>query len=178
MQKIILVMLFLFSNQVYGGDLFNFDKAENSLSSLRDLSLLSDVTSVDFIRKKAKMKNQGYFYDWGEAVNGWGYCYKWTNQGAVLNEGQPVNNYLCEQSNPSLPDWGVAQNGWGYCYRYTPYGHAMNEGQPIPNYLCDNVSPSYYSWGTGHNGNTYCYQYTSYGVGMNKGQPVADYYCQ
>ncbi len=120
----------------------------------------------------------GTYYNWGQARNGYGYCYEWTCRGDVLNQGQPVSNYSCESVRPSYYDWGTAQNGWGYCYQYTPYGVAMNVGQPVNNYSCESSRPSYYAWGRSQDGNTRCFQYTAKGVTMNQGQPVSNYYCQ
>ncbi|MEM7645789.1 MAG: hypothetical protein AAF203_02665 [Pseudomonadota bacterium] len=136
----------------------------------------SDVTSA--ITERAPSRKKGFFFDWGQAQNGWGYCYKWASSGAVLNNGQPVPNFRCERVNPSRPRWGQAQNGWGYCYRYTPYGVAMFEGQPIDEYECERVRPSYYDWGRGQDGYTYCYQWTPRGIAMNEGRPVANYFCE
>ena len=125
----------------------------------------------------AERGRRGFYYDWGKANNGWGYCYKWTNDGRVLNGGKPVDNYNCERVNPSYHNWGRGNDGWGYCYQWTAYGVAMNQGQPVSNYSCESVNPSYYSWGQSKAGNTRCYQYTANGYAMNKGQPVSDYNC-
>jgi hypothetical protein len=119
----------------------------------------------------------GYFYDWGQGRDGWGYCYQWTSSGQVLNQGMPVDNWNCEQSRPSMFNWGQAHSGWGYCYHYTPYGVPMDAGQPAPNYQCEQRAPSHYAWGQAQNGYTFCYQWTPYGVAMNDGQPVPNYYC-
>lgn len=78
---------------------------------------------------------RGSYFDWGRARNGWGYCYQWTRNGQVLNQGQPVQNYLCERTNPSYFAWGRAKNGFTYCYQWAK-GLALNEGQPVPNYYC------------------------------------------
>ncbi|MGE3682754.1 MAG: hypothetical protein AB7G93_13600 [Bdellovibrionales bacterium] len=119
----------------------------------------------------------GAYYDWGQAQNGWGYCYQWTCDGRPLNGGRPVGNYLCEANQPSHYGWGRAQNGWGYCYRWTPKGVAMNGGQPVGNYLCEAVAPSSYRWGTGMDGHARCYQWSPEGYALNQGRPVANYLC-
>ena len=119
----------------------------------------------------------GYYFNWGQGRDGWGYCYQWTSSGQVLNQGMPVDKWNCEQTNPSTYNWGRGQNGWGYCYHYTPYGIAMEQGMPTSNYLCEQRSPSYYAWGRGSNGYTYCYQWTPNGLALNEGQPVANSYC-
>lgn len=118
------------------------------------------------------------YYDWGKGQNGWGYCYQWTNTGAPLNEGKPVDNSYCERENPSQYNWGKGQNGWGYCYQWTPYGVALNQGQPVSNYNCERRRPSHYKWGSAKNGYTYCYQWTPDGVAMNEGKPVDKSYCE
>ncbi len=78
----------------------------------------------------------GSYYDWGRAKNGWGYCYMWSSNGYVLNEGRPVSNYNCERYRPSYYDWGKGVNGYTYCYQWTSYRVAMNEGKPVDNYYC------------------------------------------
>lgn len=118
------------------------------------------------------------YYDWGRARNGYGYCYEWTNDGQVLNGGQPQSNFYCEERRPSFYDWGRAQNGYGYCYQYTPYGVPMNEGNPQSNFYCEQRNPSFYDWGRGQDGKTYCYQYTSKGIPMNEGRPQSEFYCR
>jgi hypothetical protein len=125
-----------------------------------------------------QIPSTGWHYDWGQGQNGWGYCYEWTNQGQVLNAGQPVNSYSCEAVNPSRPNWGHGRNGWAYCYEWTPYGVAMNEGQPINTYSCEAIARSHFQWGRGQNGNTYCYQYAPNGYAMNEGQPMNIGYCR
>lgn len=124
-----------------------------------------------------KQNYPGYYFNWGQGRDGWGYCYQWTSNGQVLNNGMPVDNWNCEQGNPSLYNWGRGQNGWGYCYHYTPYGIAMDMGQPQSNYLCEQYSPSYYAWGRGNDGYAHCYQWTSNGYAMNDGMPVPNEYC-
>lgn len=135
-------------------------------------------TPVSFNAYDAGMACTGSYYNWGKAQNGWGYCYEYTCAGDVLNQGQPVSNYMCESVRPSYYNWGRAQNGWGYCYQYTPYGVTMNKGMPVSNYSCEASRPSHYAWGRGGDGMTRCYQYTPDGVALNKGQPVSDYLCK
>lgn len=122
--------------------------------------------------------SHGSYYDWGRAQNGYGYCYEWSSDGYVLNNGQPVSEHYCENVRPSYYYWGQAQNGWGYCYHYTPSGIPMNQGQPVSNYTCERVAHSHYQWGRAQNGYTYCYQYTPNGYAMNQGQPVSNHYCR
>lgn len=122
--------------------------------------------------------SRGSYYDWSRGNDGWGHCYEWASNGGVLNNGNPVSDYYCEQVYPSHYEWGRANDGWGYCYQYTPYGVAMNTGSPVSNYYCEQVASSYYSWGRGNDGYTHCYQYTANGIAMNQGSPVSDYYCQ
>lgn len=120
---------------------------------------------------------RGAYYDWGQAVNGWGYCYQYTDSGVVLNGGRPVNNWYCERVRPSYFDWSTGRDGWGYCYQYTPYGIAMNTGNPVYNANCERRRPSHYEWGRSNDGYTRCYQYTPYGKALNKGHPVNDAFC-
>lgn len=120
----------------------------------------------------------GSYYDWGRGQNGWGYCYEWTYDGAVLNGGRPVANYLCESYRPSNYNWGRGMDGWGYCYQWTPYGVVLNDGRPVSNYSCENVAPSYYAFGRGQDGYTYCYQWTPNGLPLNQGRPVPNYLCR
>ncbi|MGZ3804556.1 MAG: hypothetical protein ACXVB4_10125 [Pseudobdellovibrionaceae bacterium] len=120
----------------------------------------------------------GSYYNWGRGNDGWGHCYEWASNGGVLNNGNPVGDYFCEQRNPSYYNWGTGGDGWGYCYQYTPNGDALNSGSPVGNYYCDQRRPSYYAWGRGYDGYTHCYQYTANGVAMNQGQAVSDYYCR
>lgn len=128
-------------------------------------------------RERRRRGRRNHYYDWGRGRNGWGYCYHWTRDGRVLNDGRPVSNHFCERRRPSYYNWGRGKNGWGYCYQWTPKGVAMNEGRPVSNYLCERRSRSYYQWGTGRNGKTYCYQWTPNGVAMNEGKPVAEHLC-
>lgn len=75
------------------------------------------------------------YFDWGRGQNGWGYCYEFTSQGYVLNQGRPVHNANCEAVRPSYFDWGRGMDGYVYCYQWTPYRVAMNEGRPMhPSY--------------------------------------------
>ncbi|MCB0422336.1 MAG: hypothetical protein KDD61_15160 [Bdellovibrionales bacterium] len=133
------------------------------------------VGAIKALRRGDRHRNS--YYAWGKAKNGWGYCYHWTRDGEVLNEGKPVDDRHCERVNPSIYDWGKGKNGWGYCYHWTPKGVAMDEGRPASNYLCERRSRSYYKWGKGKNGHTYCYQWTPKGVAMNEGKPVAEHLC-
>ena len=155
---------------------FNIETVEENSSISESFSVISSMRYNDYHNQTLMRK--GSYYDWGKAVNGFGYCYKWASNGKVLNQGQPVENRLCERRMRSNPKWGKAVNGWGYCYRYTPYGVVMNEGQPIENRFCERRDPSYFDWGTAVNGYTYCYQYTGNGYTMNEGQPVEDYFCE
>lgn len=116
-------------------------------------------------------------FDWGLGRNGYGYCYEFTMDGRVLNNGQPVNPYNCERTRPSRADWGRGIDGWGYCFQMTPYGVPMNEGRSIDPFACERNLPSYYSWGPGRDGYTYCFQFTPYGVPMNQGRSVPNYFC-
>lgn len=120
----------------------------------------------------------GSYYNWGQGRDGWGYCYEWTCDGYVLNNGQPQSNYNCDYNNPSRYDWGRGRDGWGYCYQWTPYGVAMNQGAPQSNYNCDYYRQSYYAWGPGRNGYTHCYHFTAYGDVMDQGAPASDYNCR
>ena len=150
-----IVSILLFGSSVWGSDLL-LDPGTRENQGMA-IEVLSTQIAHDFemARKKGKKRpKKGFYYDWGTAQNGWGYCYKWARNGSVLNDGRPVDDFHCERVRPSRPRWGAAQNGWGYCYRYTPYGVAMNEGYPIDNYYCEQRRPSYYSWGTAQNGNT------------------------
>jgi hypothetical protein len=79
--------------------------------------------------------NYGSYYNWARAQNGYGYCYEFTNDGRVLNGGQPVSDYLCEQVSPPYYAWGRAQNGYTYCYRFVN-GMPMHDGQPVDNAFC------------------------------------------
>lgn len=151
-----------------------FQQSEN-FSSDSSSALESDALSILRWRRPP---GTGSYYNWGRAQNGWGYCYQWTMDGHVLNGGNPVDNFYCEQRHPSYANWGRAQNGWGYCYQYAPQGYVLNQGQPIPNMSCERTSPSFYRWGQSVNGMTYCYQYTPNGYVLNQGQPVPNYYCQ
>lgn len=122
--------------------------------------------------------NRGSYFDWAQGNDGWGYCYEWTQNRDVLNNGYPVDNYNCERAYPSHFSWNRGTDGWGYCYQYTPYGHAMNSGRPVNNYSCERTSPSFYRWGRSYDGFTYCYQYTGNGIPMNQGRPADNYYCR
>ncbi len=84
-----------------------------------------------------KEASTGSKYGWGKALNGYGYCYKWTKDGRVLNEGQPVANKFCEQVDPSYFSWGTAHNGHTYCYQYTSDHVAMNGGSPVADSYCE-----------------------------------------
>ena len=178
---IVLMLVLTFNTTAYAEDLTLFagnlsDQSVNNIIKIdsRNTNILSESTPSE----RSPGGGYGSYYDWGEAQNGYGYCYKWTENGSVLNEGRPVSNYLCEEVNPSYVEWGEAQNGWGYCYQKTPYGVAMNEGKPVSNYRCEAVSPSYYEWGEAQNGHTYCYQWAENNVVLNEGKPVSDYYCE
>lgn len=137
----------------------------------------SDKTYAGAEKKEAVQSYPYSRYDWGLAQNGFGYCYEFTREGNVLNGGQPVPNYLCEQVRPSRVDWGTATNGYGYCFQWTPYGVPMNEGRSIDAYNCERLRPSYYNWARATNGYTYCFQFTPYGVAMNEGRSVPNYFC-
>jgi hypothetical protein len=84
-----------------------------------------------------KDASTGSKYAWGQARNGFGYCYKWTKDGRVLNQGQPVANKLCEAVDPSYYSWATARNGHTYCYQYTSDHVALNEGQPVADGFCE-----------------------------------------
>lgn len=120
----------------------------------------------------------GFYYDWGQGPNGWGYCYQWNPNGYIINYNNPSPNQFCEQRNPSYFFWGAAVNGYGYCYQFTPSGLTLNNGYPMPNFYCDRVSPSYFRFVTAPNGYVNCYQFTSNGYVMNNGMPVNYGLCQ
>lgn len=101
-----------------------------------DQSRILAHKASDMAMMRSGNLNFGSHYDWGRAQNGYGYCYEWTSQGYVLNGGQPIANFYCEQTRPSLYNWGRANNGYTYCYQWTPDGYAMNGGQPVANFYC------------------------------------------
>jgi hypothetical protein len=138
----------------------------------------STIDLPNFHRPLQPSQWAGSYYAWGQAQNGWGYCYEWASPDQVLNGGRPVPNYLCEQVDPSHFYWGQGRNGFGYCYQWTSNGLVLNEGTPQANNYCEAVAPSYYGWGQGKNGFTYCYQFTANGFPMNEGNPVNNYFCQ
>ena len=117
------------------------------------------------------------YFDWGRGMDGYGYCYQFTWDGYVLNNGaaQPIG--FCEQVRPSHFDWGRGNNGFGYCYQFTPQKLVMNRGAAQYNGNCERYYPSFYRWGRGNDGYTYCYQFTPYGYVLNDGRPVPPNYC-
>lgn len=78
----------------------------------------------------------GAYFEWGLAPNGYGYCYEWAYGGGVLNNGQPVPNYLCEEVSPPYYSWGRGANGYTYCYQFSPQGWVLNNGSPVNNSWC------------------------------------------
>lgn len=78
----------------------------------------------------------GAYYEWGQAPNGYGYCYEWAYGGGVLNGGQPIPYGYCEQVNPSYYSWARGNNGYTYCYQFTPQGWVLNNGAPVNNSWC------------------------------------------
>ncbi len=93
--------------------------------------------NIDIEINAHKEASTGSKYGWGKAHNGYGYCYKWTKDGRVLNAGQPVANKFCEQVDPSYYSWGTAHNGHTYCYQYTSDHVAMNGGTPVADRYCE-----------------------------------------
>lgn len=79
---------------------------------------------------------RGSYFDWARGRDGWGYCYEFSYDGYVLNGGQPVSNFQCEQYRPSYYGWGRGRDGFTYCYQFTPYGVPMNQGRNVPNAYC------------------------------------------
>lgn len=142
----------------------------------------TNIDNLDFLSPETpprqSLKYRRSYYAWGRAQNGWGYCYEYAHNGAVLNGGRPVANHLCERRSPSYYYWGRAQNGWGYCYQFTANGIPMNEGRSQANFYCERVAPSYYAWGRAQNGYTYCFQRTPNGYFLNEGRSVPNHYCR
>ena len=122
--------------------------------------------------------SHGSYFNWGRGQNGWGYCYEWTYDGYVLNEGRPVNTSFCERVSPSMAVWNRAQNGWGYCYRITSNGFTLNDGRPIDPSYCEATGASYYRWGRANDGYVRCYKFSFNGLILNEGRPVENYYCR
>lgn len=121
--------------------------------------------------------NTGAFYDWGMGIDRTGYCYQFTNQGDVLNGGQPVAESFCEAVKASHPDWARGRDGYGYCYQFTPDELVMFQGRPQKNETCEAVKPSHYAWARAMDGWTYCFQFTPYNAMMNQGRSVPNEKC-
>jgi hypothetical protein len=124
------------------------------------------------------LTNRGTYFDWERGNDGWGHCYEWTTHREVLNNGNPIEDFFCEENYPSHFRWDKGLDGWGYCYQYSPNGYVLNYGAPIPNNYCEATSPSFYNWGRGYDGYTHCYQYTFNGIIMNQGSQVNESYCR
>lgn len=128
-------------------------------------------------QESANHPNTGAYYDWGMGRDRTGYCYQFTNNGAVLNGGYPVAEALCEAVNPSKANWARANNGYGNCYQFTPNNLVMYQGRPQPYEKCEKVSPSHYAWGRGNDGWTYCFQFTPANLPLNDGRAVPNEKC-
>ncbi len=76
------------------------------------------------------------YYDWGESVSGWGYCYYFSETRRGRRSSELVGNRHCERIYPSYYDWARGRNGYEYCYQWTPYDAMMNEGRPVDDHLC------------------------------------------
>lgn len=90
----------------------------------------------DSAEARADFRGRSYF-SWGQSGDGYGRCYQYASNGTVLNNGRPVQNSLCERTQPSYFDWGTGGDGNTRCYQYSPQGYALNQGQPVPNHYCD-----------------------------------------
>lgn len=117
-------------------------------------------------------------FRWGRSVSGSTYCYEYTFDGRVLNEGNPVNIANCRRLAPTTFTWGRSQGGDTYCYEYTSTGMVLNEANPVHDYNCKKVAPTSYQWGRAVDGHTRCYEYAPNGSVLNKRMPVADLYCK
>lgn len=122
---------------------------------------------------------KGSHVNWG-MQNGMGYCYEWTNDGDVLNAGQPIPNENCSEILPMYSDWGFGENGFGYCYQFTPDGYVLNNAEKVEENFCENIAPSYYTWDRSEvDGNIYCYRKTgNYDYLMNLGYPYDNNFCR
>jgi len=56
--------------------------------------------------------DQGAYFNWGQGLDGWGHCYEYTNSGAVLNDGRPVDDNMC---GGITFNWAQGLDGWGHC---------------------------------------------------------------
>ena len=118
---------------------------------------------------------EGFKYKWEKMRNGfYGYCYMYTPNDILMNNGEPVNNDKCGRDYKYK--WEKTTNGYyGNCYMYTPNDILMNNGEPVDNDKCGRDYK--YKWEKMRNGYSYCYMYTPNDILMNNGEPVDEIKC-
>ena len=79
---------------------------------------------------------EGFKYKWEKMRNGfYGYCYMYTPNDILMNNGEPVNNDKCGRDYKYK--WEKTTNGYyGNCYMYTPNDILMNNGEPVDEIKC------------------------------------------
>ena len=78
---------------------------------------------------------EGFKYKWEKMRNGfYGYCYMYTPNDILMNNGEPVNNDKCGRDYKYK--WEKMRNGYSYCYMYTPNDILMNNGEPVDEIKC------------------------------------------